>query len=67
MTTGAAVTYTNGNLPLGNIPGWDNHNHAGFADAGLGTSDVCLRDCCFITGMCMRFVPNGRTTNTTAK
>jgi hypothetical protein len=25
----------NRHLGLGDIPGWDNHNHAGFADADL--------------------------------
>jgi hypothetical protein len=30
-------------LALGDIPAWDNHNHAGFADEGLSTSDGSLR------------------------
>ena len=31
------------NIAFPDIPGWDNHNHAGFADAGLATSDGSLR------------------------
>ena len=30
-------------LAFADIPGWDNHNHAGFADEGLATSDGSLR------------------------
>ena len=43
MSAGEATIRGNGNLALGEIPGWDNHNHAGFADAGLATSDGSLR------------------------
>ena len=31
------------NIAFPDIPGWDNHNHAGFADEGLATSDGSLR------------------------
>lgn len=37
------VGRTNGGLAFADIPGWDNHNHAGFADQGLATSDGSLR------------------------
>jgi hypothetical protein len=43
VSTSAATVHSNGNLPWGNIPGWDNQNHAGFADEGLSTSDGSLR------------------------
>jgi hypothetical protein len=39
VSSAVATAVCNGNLPLGDIPGWDNHNPAGFADAGLGTGD----------------------------
>ena len=43
MSTSGAIAIPSANLPLGDVPAWDNHNHAGFADAGLGTSDGSLR------------------------
>jgi len=36
----------NAKLALGDMPGWDNHNHAGFADAGLDLTDFLYQmDC----------------------
>jgi hypothetical protein len=40
LTAPSVETY---HIAFPDIPGWDNHNHAGFADEGLGTSDGSLR------------------------
>jgi len=40
LTAPTVETY---HIAFPDIPGWDNHNHAGFADECLGTSDGSLR------------------------
>ena len=42
-TTLSAPALDTHHLAFADIPGWDNHNHAGFADDGLSTSDGSLR------------------------
>lgn len=43
MSIGGAMTGRSGHLAFRDIPGWDNHSHAGFADDGVATSSRPLR------------------------